>query len=75
MNYSSYSYYPLSLSDDNRDGIECVIRNVSQTLLFSGIYEYVPQLIYLNGYLNARIENISIELSRAECGTPGQPLY
>lgn len=75
MNYSSYSYYPLSLSDDNRDGIECVIRNVSQTLLFNGTYEYVPQLIYLNGYLNARIENISIELSRGLSAVRPANLY
>ena len=32
LNYSSYEYYPLCLSENSDDGIECEIRNISQEL-------------------------------------------
>ena len=54
LNYGSYEYYPLCLSENSDDGIECEIRNISQELIFNGTYEYIPCLIRISGYLNAR---------------------
>ena len=42
LNSSSYNYYPLYLSENSDDGIECEIHNVSQELIFNGTYEYIP---------------------------------
>ena len=63
LNYSSYDYYPLCLSENSDDGIECEIRNISQELIFNGTYEYIPCLLRVSGYLNARIHNISINMA------------
>ena len=62
LNYTSSSYFPLYLSDSRENGIECVIRNVSQRIIFNGGYEYIPSLLKVSGYLNARIQNISIDM-------------
>lgn len=62
LNYGSYEYYPLCLSENSDDGIECEIRNISQELIFNGTYEYIPCLIRISGYLNARIHNISVNM-------------
>ena len=76
LSYSSYSYCPLCLSENSDDGIECVIRNVSQELIFNGTYEYIPSLIRVSGYLNAKISNISINMgSRALSGVRPANLY
>lgn len=63
LNYSSYGYYPLCLSENSDDGIECEIRNVSQEIIFNGTYEYIPSLLRVSGYLNARIRNISVSMA------------
>lgn len=62
LSYTSGGYCPLYLSEDSSEGIECVVRNVSQQLLFNGTYEYVPPLMYIQGYLNARIQDVSIDM-------------
>lgn len=62
LNYTSSGYYALSLSENSEEGIECTIRNVEQTILFNGTYEYIPSLMNVNGFLNARIQNISITM-------------
>lgn len=62
LNSSSSGYYALCLSETHDEGIECVIRNVTQTVLFNGTFEHVPCLMNVNGYLNARIKNISITM-------------
>lgn len=69
LNSSSYNYYPLYLSENSDDGIECEIHNVSQELIFNGTYEYIPGLIHLAGYLNARIRNISINMTERGLST------
>ena len=63
LNYGSYEYYPLCLSENSDDGIECEIRNISQELIFNGTYEYIPCLLRVSGYLNARIYNISVNMA------------
>lgn len=65
MYYTSYDYRSLMLSETEREGIECTIRNVSQKIFFNGTYEYVPVLLSAYGYLNARISSINVELSGA----------
>lgn len=62
LNYNSNSSFALCVSENTDEGIECVIRNISQKLIFNGTYEYIPCLLNVNGYLNGRLKDITISM-------------
>ena len=65
MSYTSSGYYALYLSDRSDEGIECVIRNVTQKVFFNGTYEYIPCMLIVQGYLNAKIHDLKMEMGTA----------
>jgi len=63
---SSSQGYPLMLADNYSEGVECSIRNVTQTIRLNGTAgQYVPQLLFVQGYVSMRVENIVVKT-----GTP-----
>ena len=67
---NSGTAYPLMLSDNYYDGVECTVRNVTHTIRMNGSTgQYVPALLSVQGYVSLRIENIvvktGVELSSA----------
>ncbi|MBQ3807381.1 MAG: hypothetical protein II840_05440, partial [Kiritimatiellae bacterium] len=60
--YSSNAY-PLFLSGTNQKGVECIIRNVTQTVRMNGTSgTHVPTLLYLQGYIHCAVENVSVDM-------------
>ena len=60
--YSSNAY-PLFLSGTNQKGVECIIRNITQTVRMNGTSgTHVPTLLYLQGYIHCAVENISVDM-------------
>jgi len=62
---SNSGYCALYLSERSDDGIECSIRNIRQKVFFNGTYEYIPGMLTIQGYLNATIHDLAMEM-----GTP-----
>jgi len=59
--YSSQGY-PLCLADNYQDGVECSIRNVTQTVRLNGTSgQYVPTLLSVQGYVSMRVENVTVK--------------
>lgn len=60
------SAYPLYIAGTNQKGVECIIRNVTQTVRMNGSSgTHVPTLLYLQGYIHCAVENISIAMGAA----------
>jgi len=63
--YSSQAY-PLFLSENTSDGVECRIRNVTQTIRLNGTSgQYVPTLLSVQGYISMTVENITVKTGTA----------
>ena len=63
---SSSQGYPLCLSESSGEGVECNIRNVTQTIRRNGASgQYVPTLLAVQGYIAMRLEGITVKT-----GTP-----
>ena len=63
---SSSQAFPLSLSDNYAEGVECAIRNVTQTIRLNGTGgQYVPQLLKVQGYIALAVKGITVKT-----GTP-----
>lgn len=57
------SAYPLYLSGTSQKGVECLIRNVTQSVRMNGSSgTRVPTLMYLQGYIHCSVENISVDM-------------
>ncbi|MBQ3747438.1 MAG: hypothetical protein II863_08525 [Kiritimatiellae bacterium] len=55
--------YPLYLAGTNQKGVECIIRNVTQTVRMNGTSgTHIPTLLYLQGYIHCAVENISVAM-------------
>ncbi len=60
------SAYPLYLSGNTQKGVECIIRNVTQTVRMNGTSgTHVPTLLYLQGYVHCAVENVSVAMGAA----------
>ena len=54
--------YPLLVSDSYADGVECRIRNVTQTIRMNGTSgQYVPALVAAQGYISMTVENVTVK--------------
>ena len=63
---SSSQSYPLYLSDGSSEGVECTIRNVTQTVRLNGTQgQYVPTLLSVQGYIALRLQNITVKTGTA----------
>ena len=59
---SSSNAYPLMLAENSADGVECTVRNVTQTIRLNGTSgTYVPALLSVQGYVSLRAENIAVK--------------
>ena len=60
------SAYPLYLAGTAQKGVECQIRNVEQTIrMNSSSATHVPTLLYLQGYISCKVENVSVAMGTA----------
>ena len=58
--------YPLFLSGTYQKGVECIVRNVEQTIRMNGSTgTHVPTLMYLQGYIHCAVENVSVDMGTA----------
>ena len=58
--------YPLYLAGTAQKGVECQIRNVEQTIrMNSSSATHVPTLLYLQGYISCKVENVSVAMGTA----------
>ena len=57
--------YPLYLAGTYQKGIECIVRNVEQTIRMNGTATHVPTLLYLQGYISCTVENITVKMGTA----------
>ena len=58
--------YPLFLSGTYQKGVECIVRNVEQTIRMNGSTgTHVPTLMYLQGYIHSAVENVSVDMGTA----------
>ena len=58
--------YPLYLAGTAQKGVECQIRNVEQTIRMNGSSAtHVPTLLYLQGYISCKVENVSVAMGTA----------
>ena len=58
--------YPLFLSGSYQKGVECIVRNVEQTIRMNGSTgTHVPTLMYLQGYIHCAVENVSVDMGTA----------
>jgi len=58
--------YPLYLAGTAQKGVECQIRNVEQTIRMNGSTgTHVPTLLYLQGYISCKVENVSVAMGTA----------
>lgn len=63
---SSSQAYPLCLSDNYAEGVECTIRNVTQTVRLNGTSgQYVPQLLKVQGYISLVVCGIKTKTGTA----------
>ena len=59
---NSNQAYPLCLSEYALDGVECNVRNVTQTVRLNGTSgQYVPSLMAAQGYVSMNVENIVVK--------------
>lgn len=59
---NSSQAYPLMLAESDEDGVECNIRNLTQTIRLNGTSgQYVPQLLAVQGYIAMTVENIIVK--------------
>lgn len=54
--------YPLYLAGTYQKGVECVVRNVEQTIRMNGTATHVPTLLYLQGYISCEVSGITIKM-------------
>ena len=57
--------YPLCLAGTYQKGIECIVRNIEQTIRMNGTATHVPTLLYLQGYISCTVENITVKMGNA----------
>lgn len=58
---NSSQSWPLRLSDEGNDGVECIVRNVSQTIRLNGASgQYVPTLLSVKGYISLTLDGITV---------------
>ncbi len=63
---SSSQSYPLMLADSYAEGVECNIRNVTQTIRLNGTSgQYVPQLLSVQGYAALNASGICVKTGDA----------
>ena len=58
--------HALCLSGTYQKGIECIVRNVEQTIRMNGTASHVPSLLSIQGYISCTVENVTVKM--------GQPL-
>ena len=55
--------YPLYLAGTSQKGVECIVRNVTQTIRMNGsTATHVPTLLYLQGYIHCAVENVTVSM-------------
>jgi len=58
--------YPLYLSGTYQKGVECIVRNVEQTIRMNGSSAtHVPTLLYLQGYISCEVSGVTVKTGNA----------